>query len=51
MIRYLIKNNLKMMLRSPVNILIYIMGPAIIAAVLTSAFTSLMNSYEGSDGF
>ena len=51
MIRYLIKNNLKLMLRSPMTVLVYVLGPTIIAAILISAFTSLMESYEGVDNF
>ncbi len=51
MIRYLIKNNLKIMARSPVNILLYVLCPIVISAVLISAFSALMESYEGSKEF
>ncbi|MCR5214651.1 MAG: ABC transporter permease [Eubacterium sp.] len=51
MIRYLIKNNIKLMLRSPMTVLVYVLGPTIIAAILISAFNSLMESYEGVDNF
>ncbi|MCR5431039.1 MAG: ABC transporter permease [Lachnospiraceae bacterium] len=51
MVRYLIKNYIKMMLRSPLTILIYILGPTVVAAVLISAFTNLMKTYEGVDTF
>ena len=51
MIRYLIKNNIKMMIRSPFNIFIYVFGPTIVAAVLISAFNSLLESYDGVDTF
>ena len=47
MIRYLIKNNIKMMIRSPFNIFIYVFGPTLVAAILISAFNSLLESYEG----
>ena len=48
---YLIKNYLKMMLRSSSNILMYILAPTIVAAVLTSAFTTLMDSYKAPETF
>ena len=51
MIRYLIKNNIKLMLRSPLTLLVYVLGPTIIAAILISAFNSLMRTYEGADTF
>ncbi len=51
MIIYLIKNYLKMMLRSSSNILMYILAPTIVAAVLTSAFTTLMDSYKAPETF
>ena len=46
MIRYLIKNNFKIMFRSPVNILLYVLCPILISAILISAFSSLMESYK-----
>ncbi len=51
MIRYLIKNNLKLMLRSAGNIFIYVFAPIVVSVVLISAFTSLMESYEVPDEF
>lgn len=48
MIRYLIKNNIKIMSRSMVNVLCFILCPMIVSAVLISAFSSLLNKYEGS---
>lgn len=51
MVFYLIKNYLKMMLRSSSNILMYILAPTIVAAVLTSAFTTLMDSYRAPETF
>ena len=51
MIRYLIKNNLKIMCRSITNIVLYILAPTIVAAVLMSAFSTLMDSYKGVDQF
>ena len=46
MIRYLIKNNMKLMLRSPANILLFIVAPLGVMAILSNAFSSLMQSYE-----
>ena len=51
MIRYLIKNNIKIMLRNPVNIFLFILCPIVISAVLISAFSSLLESYECSDNY
>ena len=51
MIRYLIKNNLKIMFRSPVNILLYVLCPIVVTAVLVSAFSAMMESYEGAGQF
>jgi ABC-2 type transport system permease protein len=51
MIGYLIKNNFKIMFRNGVNLIIYIIGPVIISAVLSSAFSSLFESYESSEDF
>ena len=51
MIRYLIKNNFKIMFRSPVNILLYVLCPILISAILISAFSSLMESYEAPGEF
>lgn len=51
MIRYLIKNNLKLMLRNKWTIGIMILGPILIIAILSSAFQELMKSYEGVEEF
>ena len=47
MIRYLIKNYIKLMSRSITNILLFIICPLILIAVLSSAFKDLMEKYEG----
>ena len=49
MIRYIIKNNMKLMGRSPVNIFLYIVMPLILVAVLSSSFSDLMKKYESGD--
>ena len=49
MIRYLIKNNIKLMSRSAVNILLLLIMPLIVIAILSSAFDDLMKSYEAED--
>ena len=46
MIRYLIKNNFKIMFRSAANILMLIVAPLAVIAVLSSAFSALMERYE-----
>lgn len=51
MIRYLIKNNFKLMFRNRWSIAVMILGPILIIAVLSSAFSELMKSYEGVDEF
>ena len=51
MIRYLIKNNFKIMFRNGINLIIYIIGPVIISAVLASAFSALFESYESVGDF
>lgn len=51
MIRYLIKNNLKLMFRSKWIIGIMILGPILVIAVLSSAFQELMKSYEDVEEF
>lgn len=51
MIRYLIKNNLKLMLRGKLAIAAMIAGPVLVIAVLSSAFHDLMQSYEGVEEF
>ena len=51
MIRYLIKNNVKLMLRNKWILAVMILGPVLVIAMLSSAFQDLMNSYEGVDEF
>ena len=46
MIRYLIKNNFKLMMRSATNILLYIVTPVILVALLSSAFSDLLEKYK-----
>lgn len=46
MIRYLIKNNIKLMMRSATNTLLFIVTPIILIALLSSAFGDLMEKYE-----
>ena len=47
MIRYLIKNNFKLMMRSPVNLVLMIAGPISVILVLASAFNTLLQKYTG----
>ena len=49
MIRYLVKNNMKLMMRSVTNVLLFIIMPIILVALLSSAFNDLMKKYEGRD--
>lgn len=51
MIRYLIKNNFKLMFRNTWSVVVMILGPILVIAVLSSAFSELMKSYEGVDEF
>lgn len=51
MIRYLIKNNLKLMLRNKWTIAVMILGPVFVTALLSSAFEDLMASYEATEEF
>lgn len=51
MIFYIIKNNLKLMLRSRWILIIMILGPILTIAILSSAFEDLLKSYEGTDEF
>ncbi len=51
MIRYLIKNNFKLMLRNKWIITVMILGPVLVTMVLSSAFQELLRSYEGVDEF
>ena len=51
MIRYLIKNNFKLMFRNTWSIAVMLLGPILVIAVLSSAFSELMKSYEGVDTF
>lgn len=51
MIRYLIKNNFKLMFRNTWSVVTMLLGPILVIAVLSSAFSELMKSYEGVDEF
>ena len=51
MIRYLIKNNFKLMFRNTWSLVTMLVGPVLVIAVLSSAFSQLMKSYEGVDEF
>lgn len=51
MLWYIIKNNLKLMLRHKWVIVMLIVGPIITTAVLSSAFESLLSAYEGTEEF
>lgn len=49
MIRYLIKNNFKLMSRSLTNVILFIVGPLLLVALLSSAFNDLMSRYDSDD--
>lgn len=51
MIRYLIKNNFKLMFRNPWSILVMLVGPLLVIVALSSAFSSLLQAYESADEF
>ena len=51
MIRYLIKNNLKLMLRNKWILLVMLLGPILVIAILSSAFEDFMQFYEGVEEF
>lgn len=51
MIRYLVKNNLKLMLRNKWVIAVMIAGPVLVIAILSSVFQELLKSYEGVEEF
>ncbi|MBQ4530770.1 MAG: ABC transporter permease [Lachnospiraceae bacterium] len=51
MIRYLIKNNFKLMFRNTWSMVVMLIGPVLVIAVLSSAFSQMMKSYEGVDEF
>lgn len=51
MIRYLIKNNFKLMFRNTWSVMVMLLGPILVIAVLSSAFAKMMKSYEGVDDF
>lgn len=51
MIGYLMKNNMKLMLRNKWVIAVMIAGPILTIALLSSAFQDLMKSYEGVEEF
>ena len=47
--RYIIKNNIKLMCRSWVNILLFVIMPVILVVCLSSAFDSLMKKYDDAE--
>ncbi len=51
MIRYLIKNNFKLMYRNTWSLVLMVVGPILVIAVLSSAFSELMKSYEDVGAF
>lgn len=51
MLWYIIKNNLKLMLRHKWIVVMLIIGPVITTAVLSSAFESMLSAYEGTGEF
>lgn len=51
MISYLIKNNFKLMFRNTWSIVLLLLGPIFVIAMLSSAFSELMKSYEGVEEF
>ena len=51
MIRYLIKNNIKLLLRNKWVMVVMILSPIFVIMVLSSAFEDLMKSYEGVETF
>lgn len=51
MIYYLIKNNFKLMFRNTWSVVVMLLGPVLVIAVLSSAFSELLKSYEGVDEF
>lgn len=51
MIRYLIKNNFKLMFRNTWSVVTMLLGPILVIAILSSAFSELMKSYEGLEEF
>lgn len=51
MIRYLIKNNFKLMFRNTWSVVVMLLGPILVIMVLSSAFSELMKSYEKADEF
>ncbi len=48
---YLIKNNFKLMFRNTWSIVLMVLGPVLVIAILSSAFSELMKTYEGVDTF
>ncbi len=49
--RYLIKNHMKLIYRNTWSLLVMLLGPLLVIITLSAAFTELMKSYEGVDGF
>ncbi|MCR5806653.1 MAG: ABC transporter permease [Oscillospiraceae bacterium] len=48
---YLMKNNLKLIFRNKLAVVVLIVGPILTIALLSSAFKSLLSSYEAPDEF
>ena len=51
MIRYLIKNNMKLLSRNITNVLLFILAPVAVMPILISAYSAMMEKYEGIDKF
>lgn len=51
MIQYLIKNNLKLMLRNKLVVLFMLLAPLLTIGLLSSAFEDMMKTYEQSEHF
>lgn len=51
MIRYLMKNNFKLMLRNKWVLATMLLGPVLVIALLSSAFGDMMASFESADEF
>lgn len=51
MIRYLIKNNFKLMLRNKWVVIVILLGPILVIAMLSAAFGDMMAAYEKTGNF
>ena len=51
MIRYLIKNNFKLMLRNKWVVIVMLLGPILVIAMLSAAFGNMMATYEKTGNF